>query len=180
VPSWPIPASLQAKRLGDQGSSSASEQGRPRLRCGAGRRCGQGLCPFRTTGRGRRRPRPSDRYVHALRDRGDRRSNLLAPRRERPEPAVRRSQRCLDASARRVWRRHGRELLRGYKYASAPSWNGHFSREGQAAAFQRICIDLRRAHVGPYFGSDRVPPPHRMWVWATDKEKAEVTLGLSL
>lgn len=80
-----------------------------------------------------------------------------------------------------AWKVHGRKLLLGYEYrlciklgtATTPA-------KGMASAFQRLCVDLRGPKSVGMFGWNAVPPPHRMWVWATDAATASQALGIPL
>ncbi len=82
---------------------------------------------------------------------------------------------------RGAWKVHGRKLLLGYEYRLAIKLGTATSKtKGMAAAFQRICIDLRSTTSVGLYGWHAVPPPHRLWVWADDAAEASVALGIAL
>ena len=80
---------------------------------------------------------------------------------------------------RGAWRKHSRKLLLGYEYRLAiklgtvtpPS-------KAMADAFQRICVDLRSMRSVGLYNWHRVPPPDRLWFWATDAAQAVPDLGV--
>ncbi|MGN9843510.1 hypothetical protein ACTMTI_35835 [Nonomuraea sp. H19] len=46
-------------------------------------------------------------------------------------------------------------------------------------AYQRVCVDLRTLTEVGLFGYHQVPPPHRLWIWATDLEQTRKDLPLT-
>ncbi|MEJ7792398.1 MAG: hypothetical protein WKF65_10555 [Gaiellaceae bacterium] len=82
---------------------------------------------------------------------------------------------------RGAWKVYGRRLLLGYEYRLCIKLGtAATAAKGTADAFQRICVDLRRPRSVGLFGWASVPPPHRMWVWASDAAEASTNLGLAL
>ena len=82
---------------------------------------------------------------------------------------------------RGAWKVHGRGLLLGYEYRMCIKLGtAKSASKGMQDAFQRICVDLRVPRSVGLTGWASVPPPHRMWVWATDATKASTDLGLPL
>jgi len=82
---------------------------------------------------------------------------------------------------RGAWNAHGRKLLLGYEYRLCIKLGTEpTAAEGMEAAFQRICIDLRGPTSVGLLGWHAVAPPHRMWVWATEKAKASAALGIPI
>lgn len=82
---------------------------------------------------------------------------------------------------RGAWAVHGRKLLLGYEYRLAIKLGTAPSKaKGMAAAFQRICIDLRNKTSVGLDQWHAIPPPHRLWVWADDATEASAALGIAL
>jgi endonuclease YncB( thermonuclease family) len=82
---------------------------------------------------------------------------------------------------RGAWKVHGRKLLPGYEYRLCVKLGtAKTAKRGMEDAFQRICIDLRGPKSVGLFGWHRVAPPHRMWVWADDADRASQALGIAL
>lgn len=82
---------------------------------------------------------------------------------------------------RGAWAVHGRKLLLGYEYRLAIKLGTAPSKaKGMAAAFQRICIDLRTKTSVGLDQWHAIPPPHRMWVWADDATDASAALDIAL
>ena len=82
---------------------------------------------------------------------------------------------------RGAWAVHGRKLLLGYEYRLCIKLGTAPTRaKGMAAAFQRICIDLRNNKSVGLHGWHSVPPPHRLWVWADDAVEASAALGIAM
>lgn len=82
---------------------------------------------------------------------------------------------------RGAWKIHGAKLLLGYEYRLAIKLGtAKTAAKGMAAAFQRLCIDLRSMKSVGLFGWHAVPPPHRLWVWADDAAAASAALGIPL
>jgi endonuclease YncB( thermonuclease family) len=82
---------------------------------------------------------------------------------------------------RGAWKTHGRKLLLGYEYRLCVKLGtAKSATAGMKDAFQRLCIDLRGPKSVGLFGWHSVPPPHRMWVWATDATLASQALGIPL
>jgi hypothetical protein len=46
------------------------------------------------------------------------------------------------------------------------------------SAFQRYCVDLANLKIVGKYDFYKVPPPHRLWIWEEDVEKAKDDLGL--
>jgi endonuclease YncB( thermonuclease family) len=82
---------------------------------------------------------------------------------------------------RGAWQAHGPLLLLGYEYRLCIKLGTEpTAAEGMAAAFQRICVDLRGPVSAGVLGWHSVEPPHRMWVWATEAAEASDALGIPL
>jgi endonuclease YncB( thermonuclease family) len=80
-----------------------------------------------------------------------------------------------------AWKTHGRKLLLGYEYRLCIKLGtAKTAAKGMTEAFQRICVDLRGPHSVGLLGWHAVPPPHRMWVWTADQDKASAALGIPL
>lgn len=81
---------------------------------------------------------------------------------------------------RGAWKKHGRKLLLGYEYRLAIKLGTeHPPAKAMANAFQRVCVDLRTLKSVGLYGWWKVPPPERLWFWATDADQATVDLGLA-
>jgi endonuclease YncB( thermonuclease family) len=83
---------------------------------------------------------------------------------------------------RGAWQQFGSDLLLGYEYRACLKLGDRTPddpADAIAAAYQRVCVDLRTlAEVGP-FGYHQVPPPQRLWIWTTDLEQARKDLPLT-
>ncbi len=85
-----------------------------------------------------------------------------------------------------AWAEFGENLLLGYEYRACLKL-GDADPDNQppvppatriAAAFRRVCIDIRtRQILGPY-GYHQIDPPYRLWVWKQDLAQAREQLGL--
>lgn len=83
---------------------------------------------------------------------------------------------------RGAWAQFGSDLLLGYEYRACIKLGARDldnPANAIASAYQRVCVDLRTlTEVGP-FGYHQVPPSQRLWIWATDLEKARKDLALT-
>jgi endonuclease YncB( thermonuclease family) len=83
---------------------------------------------------------------------------------------------------RGAWEQFGSDLLLGYEYRAClrlGASNLDDPADAIAAAYQRVCVDLRTlTEVGP-FGYHQVPPAQRLWIWTTDLEQARKDLPLT-
>jgi endonuclease YncB( thermonuclease family) len=83
---------------------------------------------------------------------------------------------------RGAWEQFGSDLLLGYEYRAClrlGASNLNDPADAIAAAYQRVCVDLRTlTEVGP-FGYHQVPPAQRLWIWTTDLEQARKDLPLT-
>lgn len=83
---------------------------------------------------------------------------------------------------RGAWEQFGADLLLGYEYRAClrlGAANVSDPADAIAAAYQRVCVDLRNlTEVGP-FGYHQVPPAQRLWIWTTDLEQARKDLPLT-
>lgn len=81
---------------------------------------------------------------------------------------------------RGAWRKYGRKLLLGYEYRLAVKLGTETPpAKAMADAFQRVCVDVRKMRSVGLYGWAKVPPPDRLWFWATDAEKAIADMGVT-
>jgi endonuclease YncB( thermonuclease family) len=75
----------------------------------------------------------------------------------------------------------GDDLLLGYEYrACVKLGTADDPGAGIAAAFKRVCVDLRDLRVVGLFGFPEVPPCYRLWIWRQDLDLAMSELGLHI
>ncbi|MDA0635607.1 hypothetical protein OUY22_19485 [Nonomuraea sp. MCN248] len=82
---------------------------------------------------------------------------------------------------RGAWAQFGADLLLGYEYRACVKLGAADLEDPAAAiadAYQRVCVDLRTLTEVGLFGYHQVPPAHRLWIWATDLERARTDLPL--
>ncbi|MFG1946734.1 hypothetical protein [Nonomuraea sp. NPDC048826] len=83
---------------------------------------------------------------------------------------------------RGAWAQFGSDLLLGYEYRACVKLGAVSLPDPAAAiaaAYQRVCVDLRTLTEVGLFGYHEVPPAQRLWIWATDLEQAREDLPLA-
>ncbi|MGW2787663.1 hypothetical protein ACWC3X_41830 [Streptomyces populi] len=83
---------------------------------------------------------------------------------------------------RGVWAQFGQDLLLGYEYRACIKLGAaELADQADAIdqAYQRVCVDLRTLTETGLYGYYRIPPQHRLWIWATDLEQARRDLPIS-
>ncbi|WP_327591314.1 hypothetical protein OHA25_60280 (plasmid) [Nonomuraea sp. NBC_00507] len=83
---------------------------------------------------------------------------------------------------RGAWAQFGSDLLLGYEYRACIKLGVRDldnPADAIAAAYQRVCVDLRTLTEVGLFGYHQVPPSQRLWIWATDLEQARKDLSLT-
>ncbi|MGN9781579.1 hypothetical protein ACTMTF_09130 [Nonomuraea sp. ZG12] len=83
---------------------------------------------------------------------------------------------------RGAWHQFGSDLLLGYEYRACLKLGDRTlddPADAIAAAYQRVCVDMRTLTEVGLFGYHQVPPAQRLWIWATDLEQARKDLPLT-
>ena len=81
---------------------------------------------------------------------------------------------------RGMWKKYGKDLLLAYEYRMCIKLAAVDNpEEGVKAAFQRHCVDLANLKLVGKYDFYKVLPPHRLWIWEKDLEKAKGDLGLA-
>ncbi|MFI7048922.1 hypothetical protein [Streptosporangium sandarakinum] len=84
---------------------------------------------------------------------------------------------------RGAWQRFGHDLLLGYEYRACIKLGTAHLQDPAAAigqAFQRVCVDLRTLTEAGLYGYHQVPPPHRLWIWNSDLDRARADLPITI
>ncbi|MDD7942905.1 thermonuclease family protein [Actinomycetospora lutea] len=85
-----------------------------------------------------------------------------------------------------VWDEFGEHVLLGYEYraclklgaADPPNGPAPTPAERITQAFRRVCIDVRDRTILGLYGYHQIAPPHRLWIWQDDLDKARAVLDL--
>jgi hypothetical protein len=76
----------------------------------------------------------------------------------------------------------GADLLPGYEFRMCIKLGGQPKEPDAAAltaaAFRRLCVDLRDMRMRGRFGWEDVPEWARLWIWPEDREEAVERLGV--